>query len=282
MNIVRRMNTSAVMSACGVMMVAGACGAMVLTQRAAAGAAANVAAAGHLVEQGGKLPAGVEDVQGKITSTGLARVSRAPDHLDIVLGVEAVGATAGETQGEATNRMDAVVRAVRMMGLDGVKLQTGSADLSPRYEERRDTSKPAQILGYRSNITLNIRTTDLKAAARIIDAGLKAGANRVDRVAFGIKEAIGAREEAIRLAASAAKRKAGVMAGALDLEIVGVEAANTDVTEYGGWGNRMAQNVNNDAGGPETEGQDAYVPGTVEVSSMVSVTFITRPIGQRR
>ncbi|MFN7439855.1 MAG: SIMPL domain-containing protein [Phycisphaerales bacterium] len=271
--VVRRFGpTAAVLAACGVMRV---------SWPAVTGAMAQQTASGREAAQAGKLPPGAEDVQGKITSTGLARVQRTPDHLDVVLGVEVLGATAGQTQNEATERMDAVVRALRMMGLEGAKFQTGSADLSPRYEQRNSGDEAAKIVGYRSAITLSVRTTDLKAAARIIDTGLKAGANRVDRVAFGIREAIGAREEAIKMAAGAAKRKASVMAEALGLQIVGVEVANTDVAEFGGWGNRMSQVANESQDGPG-QGDDAYVPGTVEVSSTVSVTFITRPAATKR
>ncbi|MFN8729677.1 MAG: hypothetical protein ACK5Z4_07435, partial [Planctomyces sp.] len=72
--VVRRFGpTAAVLAACGLMMV---------SWPAVTGAMAQQTASGREAAQAGKLPPGAEDVQGKITSTGLARVQRTPDHLD--------------------------------------------------------------------------------------------------------------------------------------------------------------------------------------------------------
>jgi uncharacterized protein len=211
-----------------------------------------------------------------VVATGSARVERAPDYVDVMVGCVALDKTAGAAHAAATKAMDAAITAIKGLKLEGEELQTGSVDLMPRYE-RRDRSnedEPPRIIGYSASITLRVRTGDLKSVARVIDAALAAGCNRVDYVQFGIKEAIAAREEAVKLATQAAKRKAVVMAEALELRLTRVVQATTSSQQ--GWygGNRISQMANAAMDAPAQGGSaDAVVPGKIEVWADATVTF---------
>lgn len=215
-----------------------------------------------------------------IVSTGTATVEREPDYVDVSIGIVAEAKTASEAQKEASKVMDAAIAAMRGLKLAGEDLKTGSVDLSPRYEQRNnyERGESPKIIGYVGTITLRVRTTDLKSPARIIDTALAAGCNRIDGVVFGIKEALEAREEAIRLSVRAAKRKAEVMAEALDMRIVAVLEASTSSPSYGGWrtSNVMSQ-VAFDAGGGQGESAEIVVPGKIEVVVNSTVTFVAAP-----
>jgi uncharacterized protein YggE len=207
----------------------------------------------------------------EIVSEGTARVTRPADRLDMTFSVDVLAPTASEAQAQATARAEVVVKGLRALGLKGAQIRTGRVDLSPQFDPKAEANAPARIVGYRAVNTIEVRTDDVGAAARAIDAALKGGANRVDGVNFSLKEALEAREEAIRLATAAAKRKAAALSAALDLDIRGVVNATSDVSS-GGWGGRMAQNVAvfaEQGGG----GEDAFVPGQVDVSATVRVTF---------
>jgi uncharacterized protein YggE len=215
-----------------------------------------------------------------ISVSGTARVERTPDYVDVSLGITAPDKTASQAQQRASQVMDAAIKALRALKLPGEDLQTGRVDLHPNYEHRPDRLPGGEpiIVGYTASNTIRVRTTDLEAVPRIIDTALQAGCNRVEYVTFGIKEAIEAREEAIRLAAQAARRKAYVLADALGLEIVSVENASTNA-QVGAWmgqTNRMAQMV----ASPMAEGGDQanpVVPGKVEIWADANISFIARP-----
>ena len=127
--------------------------------------------------------------------------------------------------------------------------------------------------------TLRVRTGDLASSAQIIDAALTSGANRVDGVNFGIKEALAAREEALTLATRAARSKAAVMAAALDLKVTGViEATTATKQSWGGYTN-FAQNSRSEAA---SSGDDdgTVIPGSIEVWAEATVTFSAAEAGE--
>ncbi len=216
-----------------------------------------------------------------IESTGSGRVQRAPDRVDISMGIEVAEETASAAQASAEKVMKESVTAIRGLKLPGEELQTGSVELSPRYERVGSSQTPTRIIGYTGSISLTIRTTNLEAPAGVIDAALKAGCNRIHYVSFSLKEMLEAREEAIKLATKAAKRKAEVMAEALEMKLVRVAKANTSSVNQGWWGANRFSNSNavqvatgNDDGGGDG---GALVPGKIEVTAEVSVSFVASP-----
>lgn len=220
-------------------------------------------------------PDGAKPKETTLTATGTARVERAPDYVDVMVGCVVISKTAGEAHAGASKTMDAALAAVRRLSLANEDLQTGSVDLSPRYERRDHWDEvPPKIIAYQATITLRVRTSDLKVVPRIVDEALGAGCNQVEYVQFGIKEAIAAREEAVKLATQAAKRKAAVMAEALDLKLTRVVEASTSSRE-GGWygGNRVSQMSNVAGAQAEGGGEAGVVPGKIEVWADATVVF---------
>lgn len=211
-----------------------------------------------------------------VSASGTARVYRTPDYLDIIVGVVEMKPTAGEAQTGASTRMEAILVALKALNLTGAEYQTGTVDLSPRYNDYYREQTEQKIIGYTAVNTLRVRTTDLKAAARIIDAALKAGANRIDSVIFGLKQYLDAREEALTLATKAAKRKATVLVEALDAKLGKVLRVNEDSAPMY-FGNRYAaqvqtSNIAMDGGQAPLPGEDAFEPGKVEVVVTVTLT----------
>ncbi len=214
-----------------------------------------------------------ETKAGQVIAQGTARVSRTPDYVDIVVGVETSGNTAGEAQTDCSTKMEKVIAALKAMNLAGIELKTGAIELRPRYNDREvyNNGEPRKVLGYVGVNTLRVRTTDLKAVARVIDASLTQGANRVDSVSFAIREALQAREEALKLATQAAKRKAGVMAEALGQGLGRVVIISESSRETG-W-NRTAQYANSMKSEQGQAGEDSVEAGTIDISVDVSITF---------
>lgn len=222
----------------------------------------------------GAAPAATATQETTLSVNGIGKVERVPDYLDVTVGIVEDQSTASEAQAAAEAIMAKLVADVRALNLAGVELQTGTVSLEPRYEERANYQAIPKIVGYRAAISIRVRTTDLPAASKIIDTSLKAGANQVQSVTFGIKEALEAREEAIKLAGKAAKRKAATLAEALDLKLGRVITASSFAQQTPWYPmNRMsnlAQVASSTEGGSDGE---AVVPGKIEITAEVSVTF---------
>jgi uncharacterized protein YggE len=222
--------------------------------------------------------ASVQTAQGPVEPTiavnGTGRVERTPDYVEVMLGVDVLDPVAATAQGSAEKAMGAVVAAVRALSLDGVELRPGTVELRPQYGDAQRDELP-RIIGHRASMSLLVRTADLSSPARVIDAAMKTGATRVDSVEFGIREALEAREEAIRLASKAAKRKAAVLAESLDVKLGRIVSAGTSAGVYplasNRYSNMQAQMASPRGGGEEGEG--AIVPGKVEVWAVVNVTY---------
>jgi uncharacterized protein YggE len=217
----------------------------------------------------------VREQPSTVTASASARVYRTPDYLDVQLAVETIAPTAQEAQASCTQTMEKVLTSLKALNLDKYEPQTGTVTLQPRYNSY-NREEDRRIIGYTAVNTIRVRTTDLKASARVIDEALKAGANRVDGIAFGIKEYLAAREEALAMAVKAAKRKAEVIAGALDQRLGKVLTVNESSPSYYYPMSRMAQvQMTNAAGGEAAAppGEDAVVPGQIEVVVDVSLSF---------
>lgn len=220
-----------------------------------------------------------------IAVNGTARVFRAPDYVDINVSVISHEKTAGETQADASAKMSKVIEAVKRLNLEQVELQTGSVRMWPRYITRRtgreELPEEQILVGHSAEISIRIRTADIESVPRALDAAIAAGAGRVDEVEFGIREAIGAREEAIRLATQAASRKAQVLAESLELRIGRIVTAGSTTQQnawWGRYGNRMMSQM---SGGMEQgsadDGQSPVVPGQIEIWAEVNLTVAAEP-----
>jgi len=219
-------------------------------------------------------PVAASTVQaGVVNTSATARVYRTPDYLDVHLGVEIYADTAQSAQTKCAEAMEKALAALKAMNLEKYEPQTGTVTLQPRYNDNYRDQSERRIIGYTATNTVRVRTADLKATARVIDGALTAGANRVDGIAFGVKEYLAAREEALAMAAKAAKRKAEVLAGALDQKLGRITSMTESSPVYYGGMNRMAQvqMANTSAEGAPAE--ESVVPGQIEVVVTVNLSY---------
>ena len=98
------------------------------------------------------------------------------------------------------------------------EIKTSGYALTPNYRYPQG-GKP-EIVGYKANNTVRIKTTNLDHVGRLIDSAMQAGANNVNRLMFTLKDEQGAQLEALRAASAKAKTKAEAIAASLGLKIV--------------------------------------------------------------
>ena len=149
-----------------------------------------------------------------------AQVRRAPDRAVISLAVETPAPTAGEATSRNAELMTRVIDAVRALGIDRAMIQTQRVSLSPQYEhltgrEPVEVQREPRIVGYIASNQVVVTVDDVALVGRVVDAGVAAGANRVNGIGFQLRDPESAYHEALRLAIEKARREAEVVARAL-------------------------------------------------------------------
>jgi uncharacterized protein YggE len=153
-----------------------------------------------------------------VIGTGDARV--APDEATVRLGVTRQGNTAQEVQEEVNRAANAIIDAILKVGVSKEQIQTGQLTLYPMYSGMRvGTNDEQKIIGYRASNVVSVRLDRLNLTGPVVDAGLKAGANQLEGVSFGLRNDGPARREALKKAAAEAREKAETLAAALGLRL---------------------------------------------------------------
>lgn len=212
-----------------------------------------------------------------IRVSGTGEVQRRPDYAVIYVGVDTREKSAQKASDSAGTSIAAIVKAIELLRIPGTQIQTSDVRLNPAYRWESDDRQHV-LLGYDASSVVKVRIDDPKAAGKVIDAATGAGANRVDGISFEINQALEARQEALRLAARAAKQKAETLAEALEMRIHCVIEATTTAAEPRLWMGSSQLTSNLSAAPAERGGFEGSVePGFVTISAEATVTFAAKP-----
>ncbi|HEY0556930.1 MAG TPA: SIMPL domain-containing protein [Thermoanaerobaculia bacterium] len=152
-----------------------------------------------------------------VAGSGTARV--APDEATVRLGVLGQAPTAREAQGQVNRSAQAVLDAIRKLGVAPERIQTTGLSLNPQYAQGRG-DQPPRITGYQAANTVSVLLDDLAKVGPVIDAGLASGANNLDGVSFGLRDDAAAKAAALADAVQSARSKADALAKALRVRLV--------------------------------------------------------------
>lgn len=155
---------------------------------------------------------------------GMGESRVAPDEATVRLGVLAQAPTAQAAMSQANQAANAILQAVRGLGIRAEDIQTSELNLNPVYANDPQPQRGGEprISGYQATNVVSVRLTDLEQVGPVVDAGLEAGANRLDGVMFGLRNDAAARSEALTRAAEAARAKAETLARALRVRLAGI------------------------------------------------------------
>ncbi|HLZ07323.1 MAG TPA: SIMPL domain-containing protein [Chloroflexota bacterium] len=165
-------------------------------------------------------PAPAADAVHGIVVSGSGRVNLRPDQATVTAGVQTQGRTAQEAQTENNQSMNAVVAAIKGLGIPDKDIQTVGVSLYPMFNQGQTVS------GYTASNNVSVLVENVDQAGPVLDAVVKAGANESSNVQFGLKDETAARNQALALAATDARSKADALAGALGLKITGVQSVS--------------------------------------------------------
>lgn len=152
-------------------------------------------------------------------------VKVSPDRATIQISVQTRAATAAAAGAQNATRLQAVLSALRKLGLTDDQLSTANYNVYPDY--RHQEGKEPEIIGYNVTNTIVADIRRLNQVGPAIDAALSAGANMMTSLQFYASNTEVARRTAIagaiakaRADAEAAARAAGgTLGGLIDLSI---------------------------------------------------------------
>ncbi len=167
--------------------------------------------------------------------TGEASATVSPDVAYASFAVETRADSASDAAARNATVMDAVVRALRGAGIQGLRVETFGYNLQPQYAypTQESNNRTRVIDGYTAVNNVRATVPDVKAAGRVIDAAIGAGANRVSALSFEASNTDAARKEALAAAVQSARAQAEAIATALGrqlgpaLEVHGGASDNT-------------------------------------------------------
>jgi uncharacterized protein len=158
-----------------------------------------------------------------LTVSGNGESRAAPDEATVRLGVSVQAPTAREAQDQVNRTAGAILEAVRKLGIPAERIQTSELNLGPVYgQDNRPGSeiREPKIVGYQASNVVSVQVEQLDKVGPVIDAGLGAGANRLEGVMFGLRDDRKARADALTHAVEEARGKADALARALKVRLV--------------------------------------------------------------
>lgn len=152
-----------------------------------------------------------------ITVQGSGEVRVKPDIGIVTLGVQTQGPDSAKAAAENAALADRVIAAARGAGVAEKDVQTSGYSISPQYDYRpQQQGKPPVLTGYQVSNTVRVTVRKIADVGKVLDAGIKAGANTAGGITFDLDEptAAQARDEATKKAVADAIHKAKVIADA--------------------------------------------------------------------
>jgi uncharacterized protein len=195
-----------------------------------------------------------------ITTTGTATVAATPDKADVQLGVTTQAVTAQDASTQNAAQVNSVLNAIRGVLGANASIKTISYSLSAIYNNPPQ-GQTAVVVGYVATNIVDATMTDLTLVGKVIDAGIGAGANRVQGITFGLQNPDPVQQQALKAAAAAALTQAKAIASGL-----GVNVGNVLQASQGG-----SVSSGNVLAGVAAAPATPIEPGAIQVSASVTI-----------
>lgn len=146
-----------------------------------------------------------------LTVSGEGVVSIEPDMATVSLGITKIAPTVSDAQSKVNVALTYVVEELKRQDIAQEDIQTDYVSIYPNYTY--DTGRDV-LSGYNAATTLTVIVRDIDKAGSVIDAAVSAGANRMDGITLGARDATGPYREAMAGAVRDAVAKAEALAAA--------------------------------------------------------------------
>ncbi len=171
----------------------------------------------------------IQKSENTITVSDTGTIYAKPDLALATASVITEKKTVAEAMQENTRKMNAVIDAVKELGVEDKDLKTTSFNIYPRYEYKRVEAEieiypypPGKrvLVGYEVSQSLQIKIRDMAKIGAIIEGTTNAGANEVSDLQFTIDKEDELKAQARAEAINKAKAKAEELAKQLGIRLV--------------------------------------------------------------
>jgi uncharacterized protein YggE len=216
-----------------------------------------------------------ENQEPTLSVTSQGRVEAPADEVTIVLSVVTEMKSVDEAVRDNNRRSKDVADALTRLQLGENAVTTSGFRVTPQYQWDRNTGRQLGITGYQVSNTVQVKTSKIDQAGRVVEAGINAGANEVVSMVFGLRAPETIRRIAIRDAVQTARAEADAAADAANLRITGIRTLSIQ-PDFGRPMYRMeaARSMAADAGGV---GETPTNPGLIEVTANVTIEYRIEP-----
>ena len=170
-------------------------------------------------------PLGIKDSFGqqenhKISVSESAEKEVMPNEAILQLSVVTEGKDPQQVQDRSSVAMTRVKEALKEAGVKEEDIETSNYNLYPWQEYDYNLGKSVDK-GYRLVNSIKVTTKDITSAGRILKAGVDAGVNQVDNVAFTLSDEMEKEIKAtlIAEASTKARQKAELLAKSMDVKV---------------------------------------------------------------
>ena len=207
----------------------------------------------------------------KLDVSGSATMQVPVDMTTIQLSIQTESLSANEAEQENARISDRVLNSIYALGISNESISTVSYNLyiNPYYNKDGELINRTYISVH--SIKVELKDSQMKKAGDVIDSAIKAGANRIDYVSFGLKPET---ESSIKLqllakATENAKAKADAISEASNSKITGIyQISEGSVSIY-----PIRTQYPDFAYGSLYESKTTIIPGEITSSASVSISY---------
>jgi uncharacterized protein YggE len=206
-----------------------------------------------------------------ISVNGRGEISIDPDMATVVIGVQTEAEDTAQALDDANAATASILAILDVEDIPLADIRSGAIRLQPRYNQSV-LSSGQQIIGYRAINSIEVDVTDLDQLGNLLAGLVGEGANRLDRVNFGLQDPTAATDEARRRAIAEGARLAALYADAGGVSIGDLMS----LSESGGGGYRAleAEPVMMEAMATSAPQYDVPVaPGKIIINASISMVF---------
>lgn len=206
-----------------------------------------------------------------VSATGI--VEREPEQAVVTVAVETFAPTASEAAAQNAEQMEALVQALERQGISQDLIRTVGYSIHPEYDrEARPEPGEPRIVGYRAINRVRITVDPLARTGAVVDSAIEAGANRVEGLAFQLRDPEAARLDALREAVTKARTEAQALAAAAAQRLGPLVALST-----GAGPPRPLARSSFDTAELAAAAVTPVEPGTMEISATVTAVYALVP-----
>jgi uncharacterized protein YggE len=230
---------------------------------------------GHAQSERGDLVVRAENDRPTISVTTTGRVSVPADEVVIVLSVVTETQSVDDAVRDNNRISKDVSIVLGRLDLGENAVTTSGFRVTPQYRYDKNNGRKIGIAGYQVSNTVQVKTSKIEQAGKVVEAGINAGANEVLSLTFGLRDEQSVRRMAIKDAVETARSEADAAASAADLRITAIQRLSIQ-PDFGRPMYRMAASrMEMDGGGGV--GETPTNPGLIEVTAQVTIEYRIEP-----